>query len=92
MPSVPAAPAWLPASPRGAPGMTKRTLRHYAEALVCILLDVEAGTAADSVRSAEPLWDAIERAEGLVDSWGGGEFCHIFPRVLAFIQSGAVGG
>ena len=28
---------------------------------------------------------------GLVDSWGGGEFCHIFPRVLAFIQSGAVG-
>ena len=59
---------------------------------VCILLDVEAGTSADLVRSAEPLWDEIERAEGLVDSWGGGEFCHIFPRVLAFIQSGAVGG
>jgi hypothetical protein len=31
----------------------------------------------------------MERAGGLVDSWGGGEFCHIFPRVLAFIQSGA---
>jgi hypothetical protein len=43
------------------------------------------------VRPAEPLWDAMERAGGLVDSWGGGEFCHIFPRVLAFIQSGAVG-
>jgi hypothetical protein len=35
--------------------------------------------------------DAMERAGGLVDSWGGGEFCHIFPRVLAFIQSGTVG-
>ena len=29
---------------------------------------------------------------GLVDSWGEGEFCYIFPRVLAFIRSGAVGG
>jgi hypothetical protein len=40
----------------------------------------------------EPLWDAMERAGGLVDYWGGGEFCQIFPRVLAFIRSGAVGG
>jgi hypothetical protein len=44
------------------------------------------------VRSAESLWDAMERAGGLVDSWGGGEFCHIFPRVLAFIRSGATDG
>jgi hypothetical protein len=50
------------------------------------VLDVEATTAEDLVRSAEPLWDAMERAGGLVDSWGGGEFCHIFPRVLAFIR------
>ncbi len=56
------------------------------------MLDVEAATAEDLVRSAEPLWDAMERAGGLVDSWGGGEFCHIFPRVLAFIRSGAGGG
>jgi hypothetical protein len=47
----------------------------------------EAATAENLVRSAEPLWDAMERAGGLVDSWGGGEFCHIFPRVLAFIRS-----
>ena len=57
----------------------------------CAALDVEAATAEDLVRSAEPLWDAMERAGGLVDSWGGGEFCYIFPHVLAFIQSGAVG-
>jgi hypothetical protein len=59
---------------------------------VSAVLDVEATTAEDLVRSAEPLWIAMERAGGLVDSWGGGEFCHIFPRVLAFIRSGAVTG
>lgn len=58
---------------------------------VCAVLDVEPATAEDLVRSAEPLWDAMERAGGLVDSWGGGEFCYMFPRVLAFIQSGAAG-
>jgi len=31
-------------------------------------------------------------SQGLVDCWGGREFCHIFPRVVAFIRSGAVGG
>jgi hypothetical protein len=59
---------------------------------VCAVLDVEAATAEDLVRSAEPLWDAMERAGGLVDSWGGGEFCHLFPRVSAFFRSGTVGG
>jgi hypothetical protein len=63
--------------------------RREIVAAVCGVLDVEAATAEDLVRSAEPLWDAMERAGGLVDSWGGGEFCHIFPRVLAFIRSGA---
>jgi hypothetical protein len=65
--------------------------RREIIAEVCAVLDVEAATAEDLVRSAEPLWDAMERAGGLVDSWGGGEFCHIFPRVLAFICSGAAG-
>ena len=59
-------------------------------AAVCAVLDVEAPTAEDLVRSAEPLWQAMERAGGLVDSWGGGEFCRLFPRVLAFIQSSMV--
>ena len=56
--------------------------RREIVAEVCAVLDVDAATAEDLVRSAEPLWDAMERAGGLVDSWGGGEFCHIFPRVL----------
>jgi len=59
---------------------------------VCAVLEVEAAAAEDLVRSAEPLWGAMERAGGLVDSWGGGEFCNIFPRVLAFIRSGAARG
>ena len=64
--------------------------RREIVAEVCAVLDVEAATAEDLVRSAEPLWDAMERAGGLVDGWGGGEFCHRFPRVLAFIRSRAV--
>ena len=55
-------------------------------------LGVDADTAEDLVRSAEPLWDALERCGGLVDSWGGGEFCAMFPRVLAFIGTTAPGG
>jgi hypothetical protein len=66
--------------------------RREIIAEVCAVLDIEAATAEDLVRSAEPFWDAMKRAGGLVDSWDGGEFCHIFPRVLAFIRSGAVGG
>jgi hypothetical protein len=66
--------------------------RREIVAEVCAVLDVDAATAEDLVRSAEPLWDAMERAGGLVDSWGGGEFCNIFPRVLAFIRSGAARG
>lgn len=36
-----------------------------------------------------PFWDAMERAGGLVDSWGGGEFCYVLPRVLSFVQTTA---
>ena len=39
------------------------------------------------MRAAEPLWDAMERAGGLVDAWGGGEFCQVFPKTLAFIRA-----
>jgi hypothetical protein len=65
--------------------------RRAIVAEVCAVLDVEAAAAEDLVRSAEPLWDAMERTGGLVDSWGGGEFCYMFPRVLAFIRAGAAG-
>ena len=58
-------------------------------AAVKAVLDVDEASAEDIVRSSEPFWDAMERAGGLVDSWGGGEFCHVLPRVLAFIRDGA---
>jgi len=56
---------------------------------VRVALDVDQASAEDIVRSTEPFWDAMERAGGLVDSWGGGEFCSVLPRVLAFIRKGA---
>jgi hypothetical protein len=59
--------------------------RELVAALVRVL-DVPEHVAEDLARSAEPLWDAMERAGGLVDSWGGGEFCGLFPEVMAFIR------
>lgn len=60
--------------------------RELVEA-VSAAADVDGATAEDLVRAAEPLWNAMEEAGGLVDSWGGGEFCSLFPRVLSFIRS-----
>jgi hypothetical protein len=40
------------------------------------------------LRASEPLWEAMEQVGGLVDSWGGGEFCHLFPKMCAVIRSG----
>lgn len=60
--------------------------RQWLVEQLCTELDVDAGTAEDLIRSAEPLWNAMERAGGLVDSWGGGEFCGLLPKVLAFIR------
>jgi len=63
--------------------------RREVVADVMAALEVDQASAADIVRSTEPLWDAMERAGGLVDSWGGGEFCHLLPRMLATIREGA---
>jgi hypothetical protein len=63
--------------------------RREVVAAVRAALDVDQASAEDIVRSTEPFWDAMERAGGLVDSWGGGEFCSVLPRVLAFIREGA---
>ncbi|MFI7068586.1 hypothetical protein ACIBL3_46895 [Kribbella sp. NPDC050124] len=63
--------------------------RREVVAAVQAALDVDEAGAEDIVRSTEPFWDAMERAGGLVDSWGGGEFCYVLPRVLAFIRGGA---
>jgi hypothetical protein len=66
--------------------------RREIVAEVRAVLDVEAAAAEDLVRSAGPLWEAMERAGGSSIHGAGGEFCHIFSRVLAFIRSGAAGG
>ncbi|GAA2552520.1 hypothetical protein GCM10010435_23530 [Winogradskya consettensis] len=63
--------------------------RKELTAAVCAAIDVDTATAEDIIRSTEPFWDAMERAGGLVDAWGGGEFCHVLPRVLSFIQTTA---
>ena len=39
--------------------------------------------------AAEPLWNALERVGGMVDSWGGGEFQRVFPETLRFIYESA---
>ena len=41
------------------------------------------------VRASVPLWEAMEEAGGLVDTWGGGEFCYLFPKMCAVIRSPA---
>jgi hypothetical protein len=56
---------------------------------VCATLGVNVIAAEDLLRAAEPLWNAMERVGGLVDAWGGGEFCYTFPRVLSFIRDTA---
>lgn len=58
-------------------------------AAVRAVVDVDQTTAEDLVRSSEPMWEAMERAGGLVDGWGGGEFCYLLPRVLAYIRDAA---
>ncbi|GAA2501740.1 hypothetical protein [Winogradskya humida] len=63
--------------------------RKELVAAVCAAIDVDTAAAEDIIRSAEPFWDAMEQAGGLVDSWGGGEFRHVLPRVLSFIQTTA---
>jgi hypothetical protein len=55
---------------------------------VCVVLDVEEATAEDLVRSAEPLWHAMERAGGtrrLLGRW------RVLPPLSACIGVHPVG-
>ena len=60
--------------------------REVVEALESVL-GVSAEDAEVILRASEPLWDAMEEVGGLVDSWGGGVFCHLFPRMMAVVRS-----
>ena len=57
---------------------------------VATALVVSAADAETLVRASQPLWDALEDVGGLVDSWGGGEFCPLFPTMLAVIRREAL--
>lgn len=61
--------------------------RREVVTAVAATLHVSAEDAEAIVRASQPLWDAMEDAGGLVDSWGGGEFCHLFPQMLTVIGS-----
>jgi hypothetical protein len=49
--------------------------RREVVAAVAAALGVSSDDAEAIVRASEPLWEAMEEVGGLVDAWGGGEFC-----------------
>jgi len=61
--------------------------RREVVAAVQAALGTTAEGAETVIRASEPLWDAMEQVGGLVDSWGGGEFCHLFPKMMAVVRS-----
>jgi hypothetical protein len=63
--------------------------RREVVAAVQAALGIDEDGAEIVIRASEPLWDAMEAIGGLVDSWGGGEFCYLFPRMCAAIRPGA---
>ena len=46
---------------------------------------VDTAAAEDILRASEPFWNTLEGYGG-VDSWGGGEFRHLLPQVLALLR------
>ena len=60
--------------------------RREVVAAVQAALGVNTDDAEAIVRASEPLWDAMEEVGGLVDSWGGGEFCYLFPKMCAAMR------
>ena len=63
--------------------------RRYVVDAVVVALGVNPEGAETIVRASLPLWDAMEEVGGLVDSWGGGEFCTLFPKMCAVIRPAA---
>lgn len=60
--------------------------RREVIAAVRAELGVDTSNAEAIVRASEPLWNAMEEVGGLVDSWGGGEYCQLFPKMCAVIR------
>lgn len=51
-----------------------------------VTLEVTPEAAENILRCSEPFWNALEDAGGLVDSWGGGEFCMLFEQICALLR------
>jgi hypothetical protein len=62
--------------------------RREVVAAVQAALGISTESAEMVLRASEPLWEAMEQAGGLVDTWGGGEFCQLFPKMCAVIRPG----
>lgn len=60
--------------------------RREVVAAVGAALRVDLADAEVIVRASAPLWDAMEEVGGLVDSWGGGEFCYLLPKMCAIVR------
>lgn len=61
--------------------------RRELTAAVQAALGVNTEAAEAILRASEPFWNALEDAGGLVDSWGGNEFCDLFPKMCAVMRS-----
>lgn len=60
--------------------------RREVASAVAAVLSVSTEDAETIVRASEPLWGAMEEVSGLVDSWGCGEFCHLFPKMCTVLK------
>lgn len=59
--------------------------RAEVVAAVCAAWEVDVAGAEGILRASEPFWNVLE-GQGGVDTWGGDEFCRVFPDALAFIR------
>jgi len=61
--------------------------RAYLVDALHAVLGVDERSAEVILRASEPFWNALEEVGGLVDSWGGSEFCVLFPKMCAVIKA-----
>jgi hypothetical protein len=63
-----------------------QSTRAYLVAHLQETFEMSAEQAEAILRASEPFWNAMEDAGGFIDSWGGGEFSVILPRLLGYIR------
>lgn len=60
--------------------------RTYLVTTLKASLGINRHAAEKILRASEPFWNTIEQAGPLVDSWGGGEFSVLFPKMMAVLK------